>query len=248
MYYARIYISILCGLITKSTLFVGLVSLLTILCSILTYKGYLKWIISHKFSFSLIGILGVIVLVAGCSLNPRSIIFSFSSIIIYAIFLLSLGTFVLNGLWNIRRVPLSSLSIHLGAWLISLALGIGQCDKKEFNMSVTRDKVEWRGFNLENDLIELPVAIKLVNIEKKDKIYAEVVAFTKDGKEKKGIISVNNPLRLSGWNIYYNNYTREEEDERIDFMIVSDPWAYVLFLGMCLLGISCLFFILKKKK
>lgn len=237
----------ICNHIVDPNFFIAIICLLSLVCFILVQMNRLKWIRSLIFSLVLVGILGVLFLVSGFSSDPKLIIFSYPLIITYWVYLVVLGTLVFHGLWNMKRTSLHFLCIHLGIWLVSLTLGAKECDKKEFYIPVMMGKVEWRGVDLNDSIQELPIAIKLINIRNEDKVYADISIFTRE-IEKKTTISINNPFRLSPWKIYYNESIQVGKEKGIYFKLVSSSWDHLLLSGMCLLGIGCIIFVIKKKK
>lgn len=196
----------------------------------------------------LIGLLLINILASGLSHIPRSFIFSAFSVLVYVILLVSLGTLIFTRLWQRKNISLHFIGLHLGFWLIAWALGMEEYDRKEYQMSVMVDRTEWRGHDLKGALIELPIAVRLLNIEEKETIYAHIIAFTKIGREKEEIISVNNPLYLSGWRIYVESYGKMAELCQVDFRIVYNPWHYLFHIGLGLLGIGCIVILFKRKK
>lgn len=79
-----------------------------------------------------------------------------------------------------------------------------------------------------------------------EKFSSQVEVFTKDGKEKSGVIEVNNPLSIGGWNIYQYSYdTGKGRDSNMSiFELVYDPWLIASYIGiaMVMLGSVTLLF------
>jgi hypothetical protein len=79
-----------------------------------------------------------------------------------------------------------------------------------------------------------------------EKFSSQVEVFTKDGKEKRDVIEVNNPLSIGGWNIYQYSYdTGKGRDSNISiFELVYDPWLIASYIGiaMVMLGSVTLLF------
>lgn len=125
---------------------------------------------------------------------------------------------------------------------------INEWDKEIYLMPVFPNKTEWRGQNQIGKIKELPLAIKLIDVEQKDKIYAKVIAFTKDGLERHGTISVNRPMHISKWNIYLDKYDPTTGNVHAFFKIVSTSWNWLMYSGMFFLVIGCISFLFKLNK
>ncbi len=71
-----------------------------------------------------------------------------------------------------------------------------------------------------------------------------------DSSAREKIISVNNPARVEGWDIYQYSYDMEMgNDSRYSvFMLVKDPWLPLVYFGMILLAIGSILLLFTKMK
>lgn len=74
---------------------------------------------------------------------------------------------------------------------------------------------------------------------------SEVKIYTQSGKEKEGVIEVNKPFSIEGWEIYQLSYdeTKGKWSDVSVFELVRDPWLPYVYIGigMMILGAICLF-------
>jgi hypothetical protein len=79
-----------------------------------------------------------------------------------------------------------------------------------------------------------------------ERFSSQVEVFSKDGREKGGIIEVNSPLNIGSWKIYQYSYdTSKGRDSQISvFELVHDPWLLPAYAGiaMVMLGSVTLLF------
>lgn len=81
--------------------------------------------------------------------------------LLYLTTLLSLGLIVARRLFKGgRRNIIFSLN-HLGLWLVLAAAGFGAADRERHVMHVQEGQLEWRVYSDHNEILELPLAIRL---------------------------------------------------------------------------------------
>lgn len=135
------------------------------------------WFSGVPFAVSLIGGLLVLGIVMGLTpqllrLDPnddsiftrlgfRQVTSSWSFVLIYFLTLLSLGALIVRRLivFNIRDYAF--YLNHIGLWVLLFAAGLGTADMKRYVMHVQEGGVEWRVYNNDGDVLELPIAIQL---------------------------------------------------------------------------------------
>jgi cytochrome c biogenesis protein ResB len=61
--------------------------------------------------------------------------------------------------------------------------------------------------------------------------------FTKQGVNKNVNISVNEPLKVNGWNVYQSSYNQAmgRWSETSTLTIVKDPWLWLVYVGIFML-------------
>ncbi len=99
-------------------------------------------------------------------------------VLVYFTTLLSLGALIIRrfrdsckkvNLKNILHSPLSVFHLknigfhlnHIGLWLLLFAAGMGAADIKRYVMHVREGEVEWRVYNEQDEVLDLPIAIEL---------------------------------------------------------------------------------------
>ncbi len=85
---------------------------------------------------------------------------SWPFVLIYLVTLLSLALAVARRLKRPRR-NLVFLLNHAGLWLLLAAAGLGAADRERHVMHVREGEVEWRVYDDRNEVLELPLAVRL---------------------------------------------------------------------------------------
>ena len=85
--------------------------------------------------------------------------------LVYLAILFSLALVTARRLFPFRRRSLVFIFNHLGLWLVLLAAGLGAADRISHVMYVEEGQVEWRVYNKNREVLELPLAIRLDKFE-----------------------------------------------------------------------------------
>lgn len=192
--------------------------------------SFIKWFTGIPFSVCLISALLLLSLIMG--LTPqhtnsdphRAITFlgrlgfnnmthSWPFILIYFITLLSLGSLIT---WRLYRFKWSDYAFylnHIGLWLVLFASGLGYADMARYVMYVREGEVEWRVYDEEKNIKELPIAIKLNDFDMEeyppkltviDRQSGEVLPL---GNPDYYQIDIQTPYgKLNGWEIEVEEY------------------------------------------
>ncbi len=86
---------------------------------------------------------------------------SWTFVLIYGMLLLSLGAVALHRLIHFRIKDYAFYLNHLGLWLALFAAAAGAADMKRYVMHVREGETEWRVYNEQGDILDLPIAISL---------------------------------------------------------------------------------------
>ncbi len=137
------------------------------------------WLASAPLAVSLIGALGLLALVLGLTpqgaapgpdagwperLGLTRLTSSWPFILLYLAAVVSLGLVVTRRL--VRRGPkLAFLANHFGLWLVLAAAALGAADRQTYTLWVEEGQVEWRGRTPWGLVVELPVAVRLIDFE-----------------------------------------------------------------------------------
>ena len=140
-----------------------------------------------------------------------------------------------------------------------LTATLGSADMQRMKLITTVGATEWRAYNQQEEMVELPIAVELNRfiMEQYDdgspKRYAsDVNIYTKSGNNFHATVDVNKPFKVDGWKIYQYGYdTAAGPESRISILeLVSDPWLPAVYAGiaMMLAGAFTLLFISRKTK
>lgn len=86
---------------------------------------------------------------------------SWPFVLLYALTVLSLGLVIVRRLTMFRIKDLPFYANHIGLWILLLSAGLGAADMQRFVMHVPEGEVEWRVYSANEDVLELPIAIRL---------------------------------------------------------------------------------------
>ncbi|MFI3332891.1 MAG: cytochrome c biogenesis protein ResB [Rikenellaceae bacterium] len=153
----------------------GLVILLvSALLSIFAPKSnFVRWISGVPMSVSLIGALLFLSLIMGLTpqvaegvepnlrLGFDSMTRAWSMVLIYMLTLFSLGVLIFRRLRDLKIANLASMLNHIGLYLVLFAAGLGYADMERYVMYVSEGETQWRVYDAQNSVKELPIAIKL---------------------------------------------------------------------------------------
>ena len=139
-----------------------------------------KWLSSVPLSVCLIGAMLLLSLIMGLTpqlAGPRAeptladrlgltrVTSSWPYILIHLTLLVSLGLVIVRRLKQSRRPRLAFVLNHLGLWLLLVAAGFGAADRRAYTMWIEEGQVEWRGRLANGLVLELPLAIRLIDFD-----------------------------------------------------------------------------------
>jgi hypothetical protein len=137
---------------------------------------FIRWFTSVPFSVCLIMALLLLTLIMGLTpqtgtvtadrnfftmLGFHNMTGSWPFILIYFTTLLSLGSLIVRRLAKFNIKDYGFYLNHLGLWLVLFAGGLGHADMGRYIMHVREGEVEWRVYDDEGTVKELPIAIQL---------------------------------------------------------------------------------------
>ena len=165
-------------------------------------------------------------------------------VLIYTYITVILGVVTLKRLcmlrWHLNIRDIAFLLNHLGLFMALTTATLGNADMQRVKMICGVGEPEWRVFDKEGAIKEMPIAIELKKfiMETYDngapKRYAsEVQILTKTGKNIETIVEVNKPYEVDDWKIYQYGYdTQMGPQSRITILeLVSDPWLPWVYAG-----------------
>jgi len=137
---------------------------------------------------------------------------SWPFMLIYLATLVSLATVTARRLASIRKSLVFCLN-HAGLWLILAAAGLGAADRARHIMYVDEGQVEWRVYSRDNQVLELPLAIRLDEFDLEEYppklavINRETGAALPEGRPDLYQVSRDNPAgRLLDWDLALLEY------------------------------------------
>lgn len=80
---------------------------------------------------------------------------------LYGLTLISLGATVFRRMRRLRLKDAPFILQHFGLWLLLGAAGLGYADMERYIMYVSEGETQWRVYSVDNEVKELPIAIKL---------------------------------------------------------------------------------------
>jgi hypothetical protein len=163
-------------------LYFGILSLGFIVLSVfLKKKPFFVWFTSLSFSVSLLGAITLLSIIMGLTkqvpMNDNTNIFtllgfnqmtsSWAFVLVYLLILLSLGSIIAKRKPCLNKRYFVFILNHIGLWLILFFAGLGYADLNRYIMYVEIGETQWRVYDKDSKVVELPIAIELndFNIE-----------------------------------------------------------------------------------
>ena len=168
------------------------------------------------------------------------------------------GLATINHLLRFKVKEIPFLLNHLGVFVAIVSATLGSADVQKLQMTVSYDNPEWRALSDDEVVVEPGIAIELhqFTVDYYDdmtpkRFASDISVYTEDGKNLRGAVEVNKPLKVNGWKIYQYGYDvmRGPESSYSVFQLVRDPWIAWVYLGifMMLAGALCLMFFMAPK-
>lgn len=161
------------------------------------------------------------------------------------------GLAALNHLMHFSLKEIPFIVNHLGVFVAVVCATLGSADRHEATMTVFVGSTERMAQDEGNKIVEPGIAIELHEfiMETYDNGYpkrfaSDISVYTQDGKDIRGTVDVNKPIKVNGWKIYQYGYDSKAgaASEYSQFLMVKDPWIFWVYLGiyMMLAGALCL--------
>ena len=169
----------------------------------------------------------------------------------YLLVLLSLGATLVRRVFVPGKRKAWFFLVHAGVWLILFFAALNSLKSASYAMEVRKGQTEWRVYDAENRLLELPVAVQLdsVTASPAGTTVAHTTVYTADGQEKRLAIQANRPGRVGDWAIYPYQPVQKEREKSILVLACNPHWNGVRS-GIALLAVGLfllLYHLLKKK-
>lgn len=195
-------------------------------------SAFYRWFSGVPNAVTLIGALMVLGIITGLTpqtslgaepygglptkLGLDNMISSWPFVSVYLFTLLSLGMLISRRLIPFRWRDYAFYLNHIGLWVLLFAAGFGAADMKRYVMHVREGETEWRVYNDNDDILDLPVAIQLNDFDMEeyppklaviDRATGAVLPesrpqfFQLDEKIPRG--------KIGGWEFYLNEYIHD---------------------------------------
>ena len=158
--------------------------------------------------------------------------------------------------WKVKEIPF--LLNHLGVVIAIVSATLGNADIQKLQLTAFTGETEWRAVDDAGMVHEPGLAIELHQFTMEEypdhtpkRFASDITVYTEDGKNVRGTVEVNKPLKVNGWKIYQYGYDsfRGAESPYSVFQLVRDPWIFWVYLGifMMIAGALCLMFFMAPK-
>ena len=165
---------------------------------------------------------------------------SWSFVLIYFLFILSLGALVVRRIVSKKKKNIIFLLLHAGLWIVLFFAVLGYVETERYIIYVNKDEIELRVYGSDGEKIELPIAIKLNDFILEEYIPKLAIIERKTGQVQPSNnpeyiqIDTNKQRKkiLSGFEIVVENYIHEavrssDTSYRHMPMLASTPAVYV---------------------
>ena len=158
--------------------------------------------------------------------------------------------------WKAREIPF--ILNHLGVVVTIVSATLGSADMQNLRLTSFTGEPEWRAVDEAGALHEPGLTIELhkFTLEEYDdgtpkRFASDITVYTEDGKNVRGTVEVNKPLKVNGWKIYQYGYDVKQgaESPYSTFQLVRDPWIFWVYIGifMMIAGALCLMLFMAPK-
>ncbi len=147
-----------------------------LLMSIWRKSSFYQWLSGVPMAVTLIGTLVVLGIIMGLTpqlsspshslpdrLGLTHMTSSWPFVLTYSLTLLSLGALIIRRLIAFRWRDYAFYLNHIGLWLLLFAGGMSASDIKRYVMYVREGETEWRVYNDQKEVLDLPIAIELID-------------------------------------------------------------------------------------
>ena len=158
--------------------------------------------------------------------------------------------------WKVKEIPF--ILNHLGVVIAIVSATLGSADTQSLQLTAFTGEPEWRAVDDDGTVHEPGLAIELHQFMMEEypdhtpkRFASDVSIYTENGKNIRGTVEVNKPLKVNGWKIYQYGYdvTRGPESAYSVFQLVRDPWILWVYIGifMMIAGALCLMLFMAPK-
>ena len=168
------------------------------------------------------------------------------------------GLAAINHLLRFKRKEIPFLLNHLGVFVAIVAATLGSADVQKLQMTVAYETPEWRALSDDYGVVEPGFTIELHQFTvdyyenmMPRRFASDIAVITEDGKNLRGMVEVNKPLKVNGWKVYQYGYdvSMGSNSPYSVFLLVKDPWLPAVYAGIFLMlaGALCLMLFMAPK-
>ncbi len=189
---------------------------------------FFNWLSGIPLSVSVIGAMLLLGIIMGLVMQaPPSVhshhIFGFDAmtrswafVLVYFLTIINLSSVVIRRLLHFTRRDYAFYLNHIGLLLLLMSAGMGAADLRRYVMYVEEGNTEWRVYNEEKEILELPVAIKLNDFYMEEYIPKLAILNKSTGdaipKTKPQMIQIDTlqpVFEIAGWKIEVKEYLHD---------------------------------------
>lgn len=141
---------------------------------------------------------------------------SWAFVLVYFLTIINLSSVVIRRLLHFTRRDYAFYLNHIGLLLLLMSAGMGAADIRRYVMYVEEGNTEWRVYNEEKEVLELPVAIKLNDFYMEEYIPKLAILDKSTGdaipRTKPQMIQIDTlqpDFEIAGWKIEVKQYLHD---------------------------------------
>ncbi|MFI3322279.1 MAG: cytochrome c biogenesis protein ResB [Rikenellaceae bacterium] len=174
-------------------------TVLTILSILLGIKcktsSFARWFASIQLAVATLSVLLLLTIIMGLTpqmteqttkLGFEMMTSNWAFVFLYTILIISVGVVIVRRIRLFKPKDIPFYLNHFGLWLLLISSGLGYADMQRYIMYVSEGETEWRVYDNENNIKELPIAITLNDFSMEFYPARKVVVDTQTGKILKG--------------------------------------------------------------
>lgn len=145
-------------------------------------------------------------------------------------FLSSLGLATLKRLIPFKKKNIGYILNHLGLWLALTTAALGSSDLQRLHMNCYEGQAEWRATNQQGQVVELPIAIELLDFKIEE--YAPKLTLIDNQTGKIAVTDIKNPyFSITDTPFQLGDYTIEMELYLPEAGLIGDRFERVNEIG-----------------
>ena len=154
------------------------------------------------------------------------------------------GLATINHLLRFKLKEIPFLLNHLGVFVAIVAATLGSADMQKLQMTVAYETPEWRALSDDYGVVEPGFTIELHQFTvdyyengMPRRFASDITVHTEEGKDIRGTVEVNKPLKAKDWKIYQYGYDTMlgSKSPYSVFLLVNDPWLPAVYAGIFLM-------------